>query len=1256
MLHYSIFTRLAGYGWLACFLLLVSRPFAEEHHWTQEKGFRWAPLSVPQPGHTGFTRLSGTSTGILFTNRLAEIRSITNRVLLSGSGVAAGDIDGDGLVDLYFCGLDGDNALYRNLGNWKFEDITAQAGVACPNIDATGAVFADIDGDGDLDLLVSTLGGGVKVFLNDGHGHFTEATREAGVASTAGSMSMALGDVDGDGTLDLYVANYRPTTLMDRPMTRFELRMVDGRPVVATVDGQPATLPEYTNRFIVAGSGKVLELGEPDVLYLNDGKGHFHPVSFTDGSFLDEDGRPLRDPPRDWSLSVQMHDLNGDGAPEIYVCSDFFTPDRIWLNDGHGKFHALPRIGIRQTSVFSMGVDFGDINRDGAVDLFTVDMFSRGHVMQQVQVAGLSPTHAMVGVFDDRPQYMRNALQLNRGDATFAEIGQFAGVPASEWSWCPIFLDIDLDGYEDLLISNGQWADMQNADIAARIEQLRNTKRVDPQEMFRLVKLFPRIEGRNVIFRNRGNCTFEEVGSAWGLNELGIWQGMCVADLDNDGDLDVIANNLNGQAGIFRNESGAPRVAVRLKGLPPNTEGIGGRIKVLGGAVPMQSQEIICGGRYLSGDDPMRVFAAGTMTNEMSIEVTWRNGRQSLIHGVKANRIYEIEESGAAAVSQNAVAKAEPKPVFEDVSALLQHQHVDEPFDDFERQPLLPHALSQLGPGVSWFDIDGDGKEDLVIGSGRGGHLAVYLNDGKGGFHQPAEDIWTQQIVSRDQTTVLGLRQEEVLTGSSNYEDGLARGAAVKLYHASARAVEDAVSGQPWSAGPLALADVEGHGNLDLFVGGRVVPGRYPEPADSLLLKNEDGKFVVRQKFEKLGLVSGAVFSDLNGDGQPDLILACEWGPIRVFLNDHGHFTEWNPPVTLPSPPTGDHATHNPQPSARATLHDLTGWWAGVTTGDFDGDGRLDIIVSNWGLNSRYRASREHPRKIYYGDLLGRGILDLIEAYYDPDLQKEVPDRGLRAVTAALPFLSEKWTSFEAYGRASVSDIYGEHLAQMTSLEANTLQSMVFLNRGDHFEAVPLPTEAQFSPSFGVAVADFDGDGNEDVLLAQNLFAVNPDMARCDAGRGLLLRGDGQGHFVAVKGQESGIKVYGEQRGCAVCDYDEDGRVDVAIAQNGNSTMLYHNVGAKPGLRVRLRGPPGNPTGIGAKLRLIGNGHKGPVREVHAGSGYWSQDSAVQVMTLSELATQIEIQWPHGKPITSALPDGAREVEVLTTGEVRKVR
>ena len=716
---------------------------------------------------------------------------------------------------------------------------------------------------------------------------------------------------------------------------------------------------------------------------------------------------------------------------------------------------------------------------------------------------------------------------------------------------------------------------------------------------------------------------------------------MCLADLDNDGDLDVVMNNLNREAGVFRNEGTAPRVAVRLKGLPSNTQGIGAKIKVLGGAVPMQSQEVICGGRYLSGDDPMRVFAAGTLTNEMTIEVAWRSGRQSLINAVKANRIYEIAEAGATGADGRLLAAMEnssqpstlnSQPLFEDVSHLLGHTHVEEPFDDFARQPLLPNRLSQLGPGVSWFDVNGDGKEDLLVGSGKGGSLAVYLNDGQGGFNKVETGIWTQ-TVTRDQTTILGIGKDKVLVGSANYEDGLALGGAVKLYDANTRIIEDALGGQESSTGPMALTDIDGDGDVDLFVGGRVLPGKYAKAATSLLLRNDHGKFTVAQKFENLGLVSGAVFSDLDGDGKAELILACEWGPVRVFKNANGTFKDITSQLGL--------ATY-------------TGWWAGVTTGDLDGDGRLDIIATNWGLNSKYHTSRERPLKIYCGDLDGNGTVEVIEAYYDAALRKEVPDRGLKAVSAAIPFLAEKWTSFEAYGRASVQEIYGDKLRGMETLEANTLESMVFFNRGDHFEAMPLPKEAQLAPALGVCVADLDGDGNEDVLLSENFFAVNPDNARCDAGRGLLLRGDGHGKLTAVPGQESGIKIYGEQRGCALCDYDGDGRVDVVMTQNGNATKLYHNAKARPGVRIRLRGNGGNPTGVGAKVRLMAGEKKGPVREIHAGSGYWSQDSAVAVMNLSEPPTHVQVQWPNGKTMTVALPAGAREIEIEESGQVKQ--
>jgi hypothetical protein len=1209
--------------------------------WQTGEGFRGQELAVPATGRTYLERMAPIATGITFSNLVSEDNALENSLRADGAGVAAGDIDGDGWCDLFFCGIERPSVLYRNLGNWKFEDVTASAGVACAGQPSTGAVFADVDGDGDLDLLVNSHGGGTRLFLNDGKGHFTEATN-CGLVRKFGSTSMALADIDGNGTLDLYVANYVTTKIEDRPNVKLDSKVIDGKVVLTAIDGVPLTSPELTNRYFVDANKVVRELGEPDVLYLNDGHGKFKPKSWTDGTFSDDQGKALATPVYDFGLSVMFRDMDGDGAPDIYVCNDLFPPDRIWLNDGRGRFRAMSNLAVRNTCLFSMGIDFADINHDGYDDFFVVDMLSREHLNRKMQTVGVPRQFLPVGKIDNRPQYKRNTLFLSRGDGTYAQISELAGLDATQWSWMPVFLDVDMDGFDDVLITTGHFRDSLNADAFDQIMKIRSTRKLSPQEHRALKKqFFPVLKKPVQAFRNRGDLTFEDKRQEWGFDYVGITQAMCLADLDNDGDLDVVVVPMNDAACIYRNETAAPRIAVRLKGKAPNTRGIGAKIRFLGGIVPVQQQEMLCGGRYLSCDDTMRTFSTGTSTNGMSIEVTWRSGTRSVVTNATANRIYEIAESGAVQNSKPGVQKAAPPPAFSDVSPLIKHRHMDDVFDDFEPQPLLPKRLSQLGPGVTWFDVDGDGWEDLIIGSGVGGRLAVYRNDQRGGF-QRIEQAPLDQVVNRDQTTILGWQktngQRILLVGSSNYEDAAPRGSSVREFDLSKKIVEEHLP--PWecSTGPLAMADWNGDGILDLFVGGRTLPARYPEGPFSLLCRGTGMGFEVdRANLKALvsaGLVSGAVFSDLNGDGNPELVLACEWGPIRVFRFDQGKCREI----------TGE-----------LGLTKYRGWWNGVATGDFDGDGRLDIIASNWGRNTKYQSFREQPLRVFYGDWKGNGTIDVIEAYYEPSMKNYVPWCSFAAAKSLLWF-AEQFPTQESFGKVSVAELLGPRQTQARMLEANWLETTVFMNRGNSFEPKVLPIDAQFSPAFGISVADFDGDGNEDIFLSQNFFAVDGDTARYDAGRGLLLAGDGKGNFRSVAGQNSGIKVYGEQRGCAVCDYDADGRPDLVVTQNGAETKLYHNDGGKPGLRVRLIGPPGNPQAVGAMLRLAMGEKTGPAREIHAGAGYWSEDSAVQVLATPAPPTEVSVRWPGGKTTAIKVPEGARDVSINTAGELKVLR
>jgi hypothetical protein len=1221
-------SNLALLAWLFLGWLGVTLGWAAE--WQELPGGRWQSLKVLPAGRTGFAGLSPAQTGLNFTNLLREADGAQNRTLYNGSGVATGDFDGDGQSDVVLAGLEGRLSLFRNLGDWRFADVTTASGVVATNYMARGVVLADLNGDGAPELLLSANGAGVRCWLNDGRGRFTEVTETAGTGSRHGSMTMALADVNGDGTPDLYIANNRTDDIRDR-----------GQVQLQQVRGQMVVPPALTNRLVLA-DGHLLEYGEPDRLLLNDGTGRFRSVAWTNGVFLDEQGRALAGAPLDWGLAATFRDFNGDGAPDLYVCNDFWTPDRFWLNDGGGRFQAAPALALRKTSGSSMGVDVADVDLDGSVDFFVVDMLSRFPAWQKRQMAAQAEPPGFPGVLADRPQVLRNTLQAGWGDGSFREVAEYAGLAAAEWAWQPLFLDVDLDGWPDLLVTTGHAHDVQDRDAQAAVDARQRSyagianpaerRRAFTRDLLTNMQLYPRLATPIVAFRNRGQLRFDDVTALWGTEGVGVHHGLATADFDGDGDLDLVVNRLNASALLLRNESSAPRVAIRLRGLVPNTDALGALVIVRGGAVAEQRQEVVGGGRYLSGSDPLLMFAAGATAAPMSVTIRWRNGTERRVEGIQANRLYEFRENPMLDQKVSLGREPKPTPLFADVSGRLSHLHTEMMFDDFGRQALLPKKLSQSGPGVAWFDWDADGWDDLAIGSGAGGELTVFQNDRRGGF-----SVATNVPATRDQVALVATGST-LWIGSSNYEDGQTNGWAVQRLTAG-QGLQPGLPAGTNALGALAWGDADGDGSLELFVGGRAVPGRWPEASSSCRFRCVGEGWAVVDSFPRLGLVTSACWTDLNGDALPELVAACEWGPLKLFRNRQGKLEPWDPPVRF----TGS------VPTAGCQLSEITGWWSGVAAGDFDGDGRMDLVAANWGENSPFKASPQLPLVLLAGDWAGDGSLGVVETLREAPTNGLTPARSLPELISGLPFLAGRFPSFRAYSEANLDQVLGAERAQATAYSATELRTGIFLNRGDHFEWRPLPAAAQMAPAFSPVVADFDGNGTEDLFLSQNFFATRSGLARLDAGRGLLLAGDGGGGFTAVSGPGSGLEIFGEQRGAATADFDQDGRPDLVVSQNGAATRLFHNTGGRPGVRVRLVGPPGNPDGIGAQLRLLTKGKPGPVREIHAGVGVGSHDSAGVVLgRATGAATELAVQvvWPGGLKQTRNLAPGESSLTV----------
>lgn len=1196
--------------------------------WHEEEGYRWAELHIDPNGETGFSKIPSSYSGVTINNYLPEELMDANRVLMNGSGVAAGDINGNGLVDLYFARIDGSNKLYENLGGFRFRDVTDEAGVALEEHRSTGVVFADVNGNGHLDLLVTAVKGENVLYLNDGEGNFTKQ-EESGLGEAKGSMTMALADVNGNNFPDLYVVNYREINVIDV----FPVQDLTWENTIRNDE----LIPPYDDYFTIIDRGEGFpperhEIARKDELYLNNGDGTFTLADEME-TFRDENGNPLGLFP-DWGLAAKFHDLNGNGLQDLYVNNDFWTPDRIWINQGDGTFRALDSLAIRNTSYYSMTVDFADISKNGYPDIFTVEMLDDVHSNRLMKRLPIEPMPLLPGEYCHRPRYNRNSLFLNRGDNTYAEISYYSGLHASEWSWATRFIDLNLNGHEDVIVVNGFAYDFQNLDSQRQLlDELIRTG----GEARGYIEDFTPLRQQNRIYRNNGDLTFTDVSTELGFTDLDISLGLALADLNGNGVLDVIVSRMNDEASIYKNNTGGARIAVRLKGEAPNTQAIGAKIELLGGPVQVQSKQVISGGDYLSGSDTKIVFAADADHEDHELLITWPDGSQNRLQGLPPNRVYEIDQSAIKGlpgfIVQTPASESAEKvsisenladlntTMFEDISDRLNHLHHEDPYNDFSIQPLLPWKLSQQGPGIALVDLTGDGTDEWIIGSGKGGATTAFSFNGNSEqvstlqnlLNLPADGDHTGMVAwTSDNTTHL-------VVGNANYEIGSIR--APSAFHIQVEngvvARVDSLPGTMSTTGPIAAADYTGNGQVDLFVGGRFVPGQYPADASSRLFVYDGERFVLDEEnsevLRDVGLVTSAVFVDYNRSGEQDLIVTTEWGTVKLFENNGGRFTER---------------------TEELGLDEYKGLWQGVAVGDFNNNGYPDLAVTNWGENNSYQHySKENPMHIYYGDFNRNRRMDVIVSYFDENVGGYVP--------------KNKWTQYEAiddllwhvqsheqFANYTVSDMLNTDESTVPHKQINTLSHMVFLNNeGGGFEGIALPPKAQFSAGFYIGVADLDNNGIEDLFLTQNFFAVaNPQSTpRLDAGRGLWLKGNGDGTFNPVPGHQSGVMVYGEQRGSALGDLNNNGKTDLIVSQNAAKTKLFLNRTEKRGIRVGLEGPASNLTGIGAAIRLLyENGRTGPYRYITAGGGYWSQNSTTQVLGYSEDPNGIEVRWADG--------------------------
>ncbi len=1093
-----------------------------------------------------FEILKPEHTGISFQNELKEslsMNGIVDNYYYNGAGVAVGDFNNDGLQDIYFLSTLSPNKLYLNRGEMQFEDVSAAAGLDVISGYQVGVATVDINADGWMDLYISNSGkfnradDGVsedpeirknKLFINqgpqqDGIPAFLEQSAQYKLDINLYSTQAAFLDYDHDGDLDMFLANHFPADYD-----------------VGDIQGLINTSSNLTG----------------DRLYRND-DGIFTEVTKSSG--LVSNGMTC-------DLGVAVGDLNNDGWPDVYVSNDLPGKDHLYMNNRDGSFTQHIDESIKHIPYASMGNDMADFNNDGWIDIFTLDMASEDNLRQKTSIKIMkSALYNALSNMGLHHQYMYNALQMNNGVQgpdqvpLFSEIAQMAGIPATDWSWGPLVFDMDNDGNKDLYIANGIKRDMINLDyIIFKNRQFKAFMegQIDDQEYVNsIMEVMPDRLTADYFYRNRGDLTFEKMNGLWVEDLLSCNNGAAYADLDNDGDLDVVVNNSGGASFIYKNLARENKTGhylqFSLQGDQKNPLGIGARIIVRQNEKTQILEQYLTRG-FLSSSSAVLHLGCGEDATVSSVEIIWPDGKKQLLENVKSNQRLSLKYEEADLKQNYAYESAGP---FRDITAQsgLNHLNSENDFDDFGREFMLPHRMSTQGPALATADVNGDGLEDVFTGGALGYSATLYLQKDKG-FSKASSQPWLNEKNQEDVKAVFFDADQDgdpdlyVVSGGSEFQGG-ADEYGDRLYENDGKGSftlsKDALPKIFVSGSCVEPGDFDMDGDLDLFVGGRQNPGRYPLPVSSYILRNDseagnlkftDVSEAVAPMLSGLGMVTDATWVDIDATGTPDLFIVGEWMSPVILLNKDQLFVNH---------------------TSQSGLANEMGWWNCVTTADFDQDGDMDLVAGNLGLNYNFKASHKYPFTLFSSDFDNNGTRDIIPAYYNEGIL--YPWHGLMRSNFQLPFIKYRFQSYESFGKATMDDVYGaENLQDALKKFATNYASSYMENLGDGtFRIQALDNLAQVSPANAILSEDVDGDGHLDLILAGNFYGSESEITRADAGMGLWLKGDGTGTFLPVPAVKSGLYMDGDVRDALLIKLGESQQRALVSVKNNEKMQLY---------------------------------------------------------------------------------------------------